>query len=218
WGRAPHRRPRPGRDQEHQGRPDRLHRRRGDDDRDAAQRGHRRPGRDDRVRHERRAPAPRARLPRAHGRSRPLRLRQRLQVDHQDHPHDVRRGAGLLDRARVGHGRSDQDLQPHRHPQGAVQHRRGRHVHRWRGLGPGGGHRPRRGAHRRGCLAAGRARPRRRQRLLAPVVRQVGREARPALPRHSGDQQGRRRADGCPYEDLPGGLQRHPGDLRDRRV
>ena len=62
----------------------------------------RRPRRDDRHRHERPAAAPRPRLPGADGRPRPLRLRQRLQVDHPHDAHDVRREDGVLDRPRLG--------------------------------------------------------------------------------------------------------------------
>ena len=53
--------------------------------------GHRRPRRDDRARHERRAAAPRARLPGPDGDPRPLRVHQRDQVGHQADPDDVRR-------------------------------------------------------------------------------------------------------------------------------
>ena len=62
-------------------------------------------------------------------------------------------------------------------------------------LGPGLGHRQGRRPHRRRGLEARRARPRGHRRLLAPVVLQVGRLPRSALPRGPRHQQGRRRAD-----------------------
>ena len=81
--------------------------------------GHRRPRRDDRHRHGRPAAAPRPRLPGADGRPRPVRLRQRLQVDHPHDAHDVRREDGVLDRPRLGDRRADQADEPDRHPQAA---------------------------------------------------------------------------------------------------
>ena len=81
---------RPGRRRQ-QGRPDPQHRLRRDDDQHPARAGHRRPRRDDLRRHERRAAAPRARLPGADGDPRALRLHQRHQVADQADADDVRR-------------------------------------------------------------------------------------------------------------------------------
>ena len=43
-------------------------------------------------------------------------------------------------------------------------------------------------------------------------------EPGPALRRQPSHEQGRRRADGCPHDPLPRGVQRHPGDRRQRRL
>ena len=92
------------------------------------ERRHGRPRRDDRLRHERRPAATRARFPGADGGARPLRLRQRHQVVVEDDAHDLRRPAGLLDRARMGHGRTDQGLQPRRHSQAVLGQQGGPHA------------------------------------------------------------------------------------------
>ena len=61
--------------------------------------------------------AARARLPRADGGARALRVHQRLQVDDPDDADDLRRGDGVLDRPRLGRRRADQAGQPDRHPE-----------------------------------------------------------------------------------------------------
>ena len=58
----------------------------------------------------------RARLPGPVDHPGHLRLRRRHQVAGEAHPDDVRRTRGLLDQAQVGHRRTDQALQPGRHP------------------------------------------------------------------------------------------------------
>ena len=63
-------------------------------------------------------------------------------------------------------------------PQAFKTLKAGERRHRGRRLGPDPGHREGRGRHRRRPLAAGRARPERRRRLLAPVVLPLG--GRPA--------------------------------------
>ena len=60
--------------------------------------------------------APRPRLPGPDGGARPLRVHQRLQVDHPDDADDLRRPHGVLDRPRLGHRRPDQGREPDRHP------------------------------------------------------------------------------------------------------
>ena len=100
----------------HQGRPDPLHRGRRLHHPHPAEGGPGRPQHPARLRHERRAAAPRARLPGAAGHPRPLRLRRLDEVAPEAHPDDVRRAGGLLDQAQVGHRRPDQALQPRRHP------------------------------------------------------------------------------------------------------
>ena len=80
---------------------------------------HGRPRRPARPRHERRTAALRPRLPRPHGRARPVRLRLGLQVDQGHRAHHVRRLRRLLGQARLGPQGPDQDPVPHRHPQAA---------------------------------------------------------------------------------------------------
>ena len=218
-GVPPHRPARPGRHRRHRGRPDPVHRRRRHDHQHPARGRPRRPRRDGRDRHERRAAAPRARLPGADGHARPLRLRQRLKwitrmtLTTYDDEQAYWTERDWADR------RPDQDLEPHRHPQAAV----GRSTPgttviggvAWaqrRGIEQG------RGPHRRRPLAARQARPRRRRRLLAPVVPARGTPAGPAPPRRARHQQGRRRADRRPGDAVPRGLQRHAGDRRHRRL
>ena len=120
----------------------------------------------------------------------------------------------VLDPARLGHRRAHQDLQPDRHPEAARNARQGRGRHRrrrlgaaerWRRQGPG----PR----RRRCLAGRRARPDGRQRLLAPVVLQVGRRLRLAHHRGPRHRRQRQRADHRACAAVPRGLQRHPGAI-----
>ena len=67
-------------------------------------------------RHERRAAPARARLPRPHGRARPVRLRLRDQVGRRAQGDDVRGGRGLLDAARLVRPRPDQARLAHRRP------------------------------------------------------------------------------------------------------
>ena len=113
--------------------------------------------------------------------------------------------------------RPDQDLQPHRHPQAAVDRRRRAHRHRRRRLGPAPG-----GIDKvevrvdGGALAAGAARPERRPGLLAPVVPRLGRRAGPALARGAARPTATATSDGRPGHAVPRRLQRHPGDRRHR--
>ena len=72
----------------------------------------RRPQRDAGRGDERRAAADRARLPGAHDRARPLRLRLGDQVARRPRGDPVRRGRGLLDRARLGRAGPGQDRPP----------------------------------------------------------------------------------------------------------
>ena len=116
---------------------------------------------------------------------------------------------GLLDRARLGHRRPDQDLQPDRHPE-VVPHRRRPDGHRRRRLGPAAGHRQGRGPHRRRRLAGRPARPGRRRRLLAPVVPPLDADARPAHPRgarHHADGDVQTAARATPFPEGSSGIQ-----------
>ena len=134
---------------------------------------------------------------------------------------DVRREAGVLDRPRLGHRRPDQADEPDRHPE-ATGEREGRQdLHRGRRLAPAPRPAGRAGAHRRRRLAGRDPRARRRQRLLAAVVRRVGRgqgRVRPAHPRREGDLHGRRRAVRRPDDALPRRRHRRPVDRRQRRL
>ena len=69
-----------------------------------------------------------------------------------------------------------------------------------------------------GRLAADEARPRRRHRLLAPVVPPVGRQARPAPHRRARDRPQGTGADHRTRHAVPQRVERHPGGGGDRRV
>ena len=157
-------------------------------------------------------------LPREHGfpvrlvDPRPLRLHQRHQVAHPADADDVRRAGRVLDRARLGDRRPDQDLQPDRHPEVVRGDRRRRHVRRRRRLGPAPRHREGRGPGRRRRVAARRARPLGRRRLLAPVVPALEgrlRRARPVRPRRRPrTARCRPRSRPSPFPEGSSGLQR----------
>ena len=80
---------------------------------------HRRPRRDARRGHERRAAAARARLPGAHGRARPVRLRLGHQVGHRARAHDLRRDRPTGPARGYAAAGAHQDLVAHRHPEAA---------------------------------------------------------------------------------------------------
>ena len=129
-----------------------------------------------------------------------------------DHADDVRRAGGVLDRARLGHRRPDQDLQPDRHPEAALDHRRRRDRHRRRRLGPGPAASAR--SRSRSTAAPGR-RPSSARRAGVDYWRQWylpwDAEARPAHAhrpgRVAGGRDPERRAKAMPFPDGSSGYQ-----------
>ena len=124
-------------------------------------RGDRRPRRDAGRRHERRAAADRPRLPGAHDRAGPLRLRLRVQVAGRHRGDPVLRHRGLLDRQGLGRAGAGQDRLPDRRARLGRRRAGRRAAGRRRGVGAAHRDLGRRG--RPSTAATGSRRPSRRR-------------------------------------------------------